>query len=75
MFVPPRLPDSEANCSLRKYDILMGDPFTDALHLAYPGVGIEVGCGEKLVAGLFDCVFRPSHARDARGVTTGRPFF
>ena len=27
MFVPPRLPDLEANCSLRKYDILM-DPFT-----------------------------------------------
>ena len=26
MFVPPRLPDQEANCSLRKYDILM-DPF------------------------------------------------
>jgi hypothetical protein len=23
MFVPPRLPDQEANCSLRQYDILM----------------------------------------------------
>ena len=29
----------------------------DALHLGYPGVGIEVGHGEKLVAGLFDRVF------------------
>ena len=29
----------------------------DALHFGYPGVGIEVGCGEKLVAGLFDGVF------------------
>ena len=26
----------------------------DALHFAYPGVGIEVGCGKKLVAGLLD---------------------
>jgi hypothetical protein len=33
MFVPPRLPDSEANCSLRKYDILM-DPFTEAVNLS-----------------------------------------
>ena len=31
----------------------------DALHFAYPGVGIEVGYGEKLVAGLFDGVFHP----------------
>jgi hypothetical protein len=31
----------------------------DALHFGYPGVGIEVGCGEKLVAGLFDGVFHP----------------
>jgi hypothetical protein len=31
----------------------------DALHLGYPGVGIEVGHGEKLVAGLFDRVFHP----------------
>ena len=31
----------------------------DALHFAYPGVGTEVGCGEKLVAGLFDGVFHP----------------
>ena len=30
MFVPSRLPDQEANCRLRKYDILM-DPFTSAL--------------------------------------------
>jgi hypothetical protein len=29
----------------------------DALHFGYPGVGIEVGHGEKLVAGLFDGVF------------------
>jgi hypothetical protein len=29
----------------------------DALHFAHPGVGIEVGFGEKLVAGLFDTVF------------------
>src|ERR1017187_10195638 len=29
MFVPSRLPDQEANCSLRKYDILM-DPFKAA---------------------------------------------
>jgi hypothetical protein len=29
----------------------------DALHFGYPGVGIEFGCGEKLVAGLFDRVF------------------
>jgi hypothetical protein len=27
---------------------------SDALHLAHPGVGIEFGYGEKLVAGLFD---------------------
>jgi len=32
---------------------------SDALHFAYPSVGIEFGCGEKLVAGLFDCVFHP----------------
>jgi hypothetical protein len=32
---------------------------SDALHLAYPGVGIEFGYGEKLVAGLFDGVFHP----------------
>ena len=31
----------------------------DALHFAYPGVRIEFGHGEKLVAGLFDCVFHP----------------
>jgi len=31
----------------------------DALHLGHPGVGIELGHGEKLVAGLFDCVFHP----------------
>ena len=31
----------------------------DALHFAYPGVGIEFGHGEKLVAGLFDGVFHP----------------
>ena len=31
----------------------------DALHLGYPGVGIEFGYGEKLVAGLFDCLFHP----------------
>ena len=31
----------------------------DALHFADPGVGIEVGCGEQLVAGLFDAVFHP----------------
>ena len=31
----------------------------DALHFGHPGVGIDVGCGEKLVAGLFDCVFHP----------------
>jgi predicted MPP superfamily phosphohydrolase len=31
---------------------------SDALHFGYPGVGIEVGCGEKLVAGLFDGVFQ-----------------
>ena len=31
----------------------------DALHFADLGVGIEVGCGEKLVAGLFDGVFHP----------------
>ena len=30
MFVPPRLPDQEANCSLRKHDFLM-DPFTTLL--------------------------------------------
>ena len=29
----------------------------DALHLAHPGVGIELGQGEEFVAGLFDCVF------------------
>ena len=29
----------------------------DALHFADPGVGIEVGQGEKLVTGLFDRVF------------------
>ena len=32
---------------------------SDALHFAYPGVGIEFGCGEKLGAGLFDRVFHP----------------
>ena len=31
----------------------------DVLRFAYPGVGIEVGHGEKLVAGLFDRVFPP----------------
>jgi len=31
----------------------------DALYFAYPGVGIELGYGEKLVAGLFDGVFHP----------------
>ena len=30
---------------------------SDALHVGHPGVGIEVGHGEKLVAGLFDRVF------------------
>src|ERR1035438_7145491 len=30
----------------------------DTLHFADPGVGIEVGCGEKLVAGLFNSVFQ-----------------
>ena len=30
---------------------------TDALHFADRGVGIQVGQGEKLVAGLFDPVF------------------
>ena len=30
---------------------------SNALHFVYPGVGIEVGYGEKLVAGLFDPVF------------------
>jgi hypothetical protein len=29
------------------------------LFASYPGVGIEVGHGEKLVAGLFDGVFHP----------------
>ena len=29
----------------------------DALHFGYPGVGTEVGYGEKVVAGLCDCVF------------------
>ena len=32
---------------------------SDALHFAHPGVGIEFGRGEKLVAGLFDGVFHP----------------
>jgi hypothetical protein len=32
---------------------------TGALHLADPGVGIESGQDEKLVAGLFDPVFHP----------------
>jgi hypothetical protein len=31
----------------------------DALHFAHPGVGIELGQGEKLVAGLFDPIFHP----------------
>ena len=31
----------------------------EALHFADPGVGIQLGQGEKLVAGLFDCVFHP----------------
>ena len=31
----------------------------DALHLAYPSVGIEFGHGEKFVAGLFDLLFHP----------------
>jgi hypothetical protein len=31
----------------------------DALHLAYPGVGIEFGHGDKLVAGLFERLFHP----------------
>ena len=30
---------------------------SDALHFGYPWVGIEVGYGEKLAAGLFDRVF------------------
>jgi len=29
----------------------------DALHFGYPGVRIEVGCGEELVAGFFNRVF------------------
>ena len=29
---------------------------TDALHFADPGVGIQLGQGEELVAGLFDAV-------------------
>jgi hypothetical protein len=31
----------------------------DALHFAYPGVGIQLGQGEKLVGGLCDPVFHP----------------
>src|ERR1035441_9029267 len=31
----------------------------DALHFGYPGGGIELGYGEKLVAGLFDRVSHP----------------
>ena len=30
---------------------------TDALHFADPGVGVKLGQGKKLVAGLFDPVF------------------
>jgi hypothetical protein len=30
------------------------------LAISYPGVGIESGHGEKLVAGLFDLVFHPN---------------
>jgi len=29
----------------------------DALHFADPGVGVQIGQGEELVAGLFDAVF------------------
>jgi len=29
------------------------------MHLGYPGVGIEVGHREKLLAGLFDLAFHP----------------
>jgi len=31
----------------------------DALHLGHPGIRIEFGYGEKLVAGLLDPVFHP----------------
>ena len=40
----------------------------DALHFGYPSVRIEVGHGEKLVAGLFDCVF---HAQPVEQRTLG----
>ena len=30
---------------------------TDALYFADPGVGVQIGHGEELVAGLFDPVF------------------
>ena len=30
---------------------------TDALYFAYPGVGVQFGQGEELVAGLFYAVF------------------
>jgi hypothetical protein len=33
------------------------DACSDALYFADPGVGVQVGQGEKLVAGLCDAVF------------------
>ena len=36
MFVPPRLPDYEANCILRKYDILMDRPLTGVREYCQP---------------------------------------
>jgi hypothetical protein len=51
----------------------------DALHFAYPGVGIEFGCGEKLVAGVFDRLFHPQPVeylvRSFAGASCGEPLF
>ena len=51
----------------------------DALHFGYPSVGIEVGYGGKLVAGVFDRLFHPQPVeylvRSFAGASCGEPLF
>ena len=48
----------------------------DALHLGPPGFGVELSCGDQLVAGLFDGVVhsRPVEQRALGSLLTGGDF-
>lgn len=48
----------------------------DALHFADPGIGIQLGEGEKLIAGLFDVVFHSQPVQQrALGLLLASPEF